>query len=206
MYYPIYIELSGKRCTVIGGGAVAERKVETLLEFGAEVRLISPAVTPALSRLADAGRIEYFDRGYRSGDLPGSTLVYSATDDRETNQRVYEEALASGVPVNVVDVPDQCSFIVPSIVRRGDLMIAISTQGSSPAFAKRLRKRLEQDIGPEYEPYLHLLGEFRDRVKDTYTNPRERSQAYDRFLDSDILDLIRSGQADAARERMAACI
>lgn len=200
MYYPVYIDLGNRRCVVVGGGAVAERKVGTLLERGADVVVISPEVTADLGRLASEGAIAHVPRAYRSGDLEGAWLVFGATDDRPTNVAVFEEAQARGVPANVIDDPELCSFIVPSIVTRGDLQIAISTGGASPALAKRIRVALEAEFGPEYETLMELLGRFRHRIMAEVTSPSSRRRIFETVADSDVLERIRAGAAPSVDE------
>lgn len=193
MYYPVYLDLSGRHCVVVGGGAVAERKVLTLLERGADVVVISPELTEGLSALAEQGKVHRIERHYQSGDLEGARLVFGATDDRPTNMAVFEEAEARGIPANVVDDPPLCSFIVPSIVSRGDLQIAISTGGASPALAKRIRVRLEEEFGSEYDTLMQLLGEFRVRVMGDVASPAARRRIFEAVADSDLLERIRAG-------------
>lgn len=203
MYYPIYLDLEGRRCVVVGGGAVAERKVTTLLEYGADVTVISPELTAGLSAPAAEGRFSRVARRYQSGDLEGAWLVFCATDDRPTNIAVFEEAQARGVPANVVDDPELCSFIVPSIVARGDLQIAISTGGASPALAKRTRRRLEEEFGPEYAVLMDLLKEFRARVMEQVAAPAERRRIFEAVAESDVLERIRDG-ADITVDELVA--
>lgn len=157
-HYPAFLDLRGKKAVVVGGGRVAERKVLSLLEAGAEVTVISPQVTPRLARQREKGRIRHLARNYRNGDLAGSLLVIAATDSPQVNARVSRDA--PGL-VNVVDVPSECSFIVPSVIKRGPLTIAVSTSGVSPAFSKTLRKELEKLYGPGFSVYLRFLAKVR---------------------------------------------
>ncbi|MFQ5645830.1 MAG: bifunctional precorrin-2 dehydrogenase/sirohydrochlorin ferrochelatase [bacterium] len=162
-YYPLHLDLAGKICVVVGGGRVAERKVNTLLQYGAAVVLVSPEISEKLSELVS--EITWHKRSYRKGDLEKAFLAYSATDDNAINRQVYEEARHRNILVNVVDVPDLCNFIVPSIVSRGDLSLSVSTGGKSPALSKKIRKELEKSYGGEYADYLILLGNIREFVK-----------------------------------------
>src|SRR5438270_13646127 len=155
--YPAILMLDGRLGVVIGGGAVGERKVRTLLEAGARVKVITPEATARLQKLADQARIELHVREYERADLKGAAVVIASTDERAVNQAIYEEALDEGVPVNVVDDPPHCTFIAPSIVRRGDLMIAISTGGTNPATAVRIRERPQTASGAEYEAYVDTI-------------------------------------------------
>lgn len=205
-FYPLYIDLEGKKCVVIGGGDVAERKVASLIECGADVTVVSPQFTSGLVRLAEEGRITALQRGYGPGDVDGATLAIVATDNNELNRQVHQEATEKNIPVNVVDVPELCSFIVPSTVRRGDLVISISTSGSCPALAKHIRKQLQQAFGSEYAQYCEVLKGFRAEVVDTYDGPEERKQALRRLIESDVLDLIKQGKDGEVEERVRSCI
>jgi len=198
--YPAILMLDGRLGVVIGGGAVGERKVRTLLEAGARVKVITPEATPRLKKLAGDDTIELIERSYQRGDLKGAAVVIASTDERVVNQAIYEEALDEGVPVNVVDDPPHCTFIAPSIVRRGDLMIAISTGGTNPAMAVRIRERLEKEFGPEYEAYFDLIKRLKAEVEQA-TTQQERADAWYRVADSNVLDLVRAGKIDKAYAR-----
>ena len=198
--YPAILMLDGRLGVVIGGGAVGERKVRTLLEAGARVKVITPEATPRLRKLAGDDTIELIERSYQRGDLKGAAVVIASTDERAVNQAIYEEALDEGVPVNVVDDPPHCTFIAPSIVRRGDLMIAISTGGTNPAMAVRIRERLEKEFGPEYEAYFDLIKRLKAEVEQA-TTQQERADAWYRVADSNVLDLVRAGKIDKAYAR-----
>jgi precorrin-2 dehydrogenase/sirohydrochlorin ferrochelatase len=198
--YPAILMLDGRLGVVIGGGAVGERKVRTLLEAGARVKVITPEATPRLKKLAGDDTIELIERPYQRGDLKGAAVVIASTDERAVNQAIYEEALDEGVPVNVVDDPPHCTFIAPSIVRRGDLMIAISTGGTNPAMAVRIRERLEKEFGPEYEAYFDLIKRLKADV-DQASTQQERADAWYRVADSNVLDLVRAGKIDKAYAR-----
>jgi precorrin-2 dehydrogenase len=160
-YYPIFLDLRGKACVVIGGGYVAERKVLSLLDAGAKVKVISPEVTSTIELLAKEQRITIQFKDYAEGDLEGAFLAYSATDDREINQNVSEESQKVKTLLNVVDDPIRCDFIVPSIINRGDLVIATSTSGKSPAMARKIREELEVMFGDDYAIFLNLMGAIR---------------------------------------------
>lgn len=173
-YYPLMVDLGGKRCLVVGGGEVAERKVETLLGFGAEVVVVSPSLTPLLEELAAQGRIVVHRRTYQEGDVKGSFIAIGATDDRGTNAQLSKEAEIEKIPVNIVDDTELCTYIAPSIVQRGDLVIAISTGGAGPALAKRIRKDLEERYNEEYGEFLDALQKVRERAKREIANPLRR--------------------------------
>lgn len=198
--YPAILMLDGRLGVVIGGGAVGERKVRTLLEAGAKVKVITPEATPRLKKLAGDDTIELIERPYHRGDLKGAAVVIASTDERGVNQAIYEESLDEGIPVNVVDDPPHCTFIAPSIVRRGDLMIAISTGGTNPAMAVRIRERLEKEFGPEYEAYFDLIKRLKSEV-DQASTQQERADAWYRVVDSNVLDLVRAGKIDKAYAR-----
>jgi siroheme synthase-like protein len=198
--YPAILMLDGRLGVVIGGGAVGERKVRTLLDAGARVKVITEKATARLQALADEDRIELHVRAYERGDLKGAAVVIASTDERDVNQAIYDEAVEEGIPVNVVDDLPRCTFIAPSIVRRGDLMIAISTGGTSPAMAVRIRERLEEEFGPEYETYFDLIKRLKAEV-DLASTQQERADAWYRVVDSDVLDLVRAGKVDEAYAR-----
>jgi precorrin-2 dehydrogenase/sirohydrochlorin ferrochelatase len=200
--YPMLVDLTGKRCLVVGGGGVAERKVTLLIECGADVEVVSPATTSRLAVLAAAGAVRVRRRRVRASDLAGAFLVVVATDDRGVNRQVAERVRGVGGLVNVADDPEACTFLVPSVLRRGDLTIAISTGGGSPALAKKLRQRLEQTVGPEYEAYLSALRLLRERARQAIPNPEARQAVFRRAVESDLFERAARGDADA----VAACI
>jgi precorrin-2 dehydrogenase/sirohydrochlorin ferrochelatase len=148
--HPVFLDLAGEPVVVVGAGAVAERKIAALLESGARVTVIAPKATPRLLALAEGGEVRLLARPYGPGDLAGCRLAYVATDDPEVSRAVRAEATALGVWLNVADQPELCGFIAPAVVRRGDLTLAVSTGGASPALARWIRERLEADFGPEY--------------------------------------------------------
>ena len=201
-YYPIYLRLENKRCLVVGGGEVAQRKVLTLLEYGAQVSVLSPCLSPKLRELAARGTIEWLERSYRAGDAEGFFLLIGATDDRRLHERLAAEAQKYGLLVNIVDVPELCNFIVPAVVRRGDLSIAVSTGGKSPALAKKIRRRLEGEFGPEYGRFLELMGEWRREVIRKVPDIRQRKAIFERMVDSDLLQLLKNGDQEGFRRRV----
>lgn len=161
---------------------MAERKVAGLLEAGARVKVIAPEVTEGLSRLAEEGRIELELRPYRRGDLRGAFLVIAATDDPKVQEEVFAEAEEERIFCNVVDRPALCSFIVPSVVKRGRLQLAISTSGASPALARRLREQLEEQFGPEYEEYLELMARWRQEILARGLSEEEKRQIFNQLV------------------------
>jgi siroheme synthase-like protein len=198
--YPAILLLEGRLAVVIGGGHVSERKVRTLLDAGAKVRVIAVDATARIRAFADHGDIHLEERRYQNGDLAGAAVVVAATDDEEVNRGVSAEAEDEGIPVNVVDNVSLSTFIAPSIVRRGDLVVAISTGGNAPALAVRLRERFEAEFGEEYARFLELMGELRDRIT-VPGDQDDRAKAWYRVIDSDVMDIVRSGDMARARER-----
>lgn len=164
-YYPIFLNISGKRCVVIGGGQVSLRKVKALLEYRASVEVISPDACPELNKLAKDGEISMLPRSYRAGDLEDAFIVIATTSDRGINFEIAREAQRKLVLVNVVDDKENSDFIAPSYVRRGDITIAVSTAGRSPALARKIRTRLEKDFGDEYASLARLTDEVRAEIK-----------------------------------------
>lgn len=199
-HYPITLIDLEEGAVVVGGGAVAARKVRGLLAAGARVTVIAPQLTRELEDLARDSRIAVIRRAYQNGDLRDARVVIAATDDPQVNQAVYDEARARGVLVNVVDDPAHCTFHVPAIVRRGNLAIAISTGGASPALAKHLRAEIEKTIGAEYERLAQLLAELRPRVQARV--PREQREALWRELIDAALPLLRAGRDEDTRQRV----
>ena len=199
-YYPVYIQMRDQPCVVIGGGKIAEGKVEGLLAVQAKVTVISPNLTPHLHDLADGNQITYLARTYRRGDLTGAFMVICATDQAEINHQVWQEASANQQLVNVVDDTPRCNFIAPSILRKGDLTIAISTSGKAPALAVRLKERLQHEIGPEYERFLELAGELREPLAQHIPDFETRKALWYELVDSEILDALARGDESSARD------
>ena len=198
-YYTIcLVGLPSRQAIVVGGGAVAARKVEGLLEAGAQVKVISPLLTRELQLMASAGAITFLPRPYQDGDLEGAYLVIAATDDPTVNQSVWTEAERRGCLINVVDDPQHSNFILPAVVRRGEVSVAVSTGGNSPALARRLRERIEKLIGPEYGALAELLGELRPELIADFPEGEARLQAALKVIDSDILNIIQSQGRNAA--------
>lgn len=195
--YPLFMHLEDRPVVVIGGGTVAERKVETLLGYGARVTIVSPEATPALQELARSGRIVWLERTYRQGDLSGNLLAICAVGVDEVNRAVHAEARSRCCAVNVVDVPEYCDFIVPAIVRRGPLQIAISTSGASPVTARTIKEELSRTYDEHWETYVTLLGQARTRIMadaGSYGGEKERCALFSRLAKSDILDRILAGE------------
>lgn len=193
-YYPAFIDLKEKECLVVGGGQVAERKVRALLGAGARVTVVSPAVTKGLQRLNAQGRIRQLSRDYQSGDLRNAFLVVACTSFRQVNQEVAKEAKKRRMLVNVVDDPRWCNFIVPSVARRGDLTIAISTGGKSPALARKIREELQAKFGPEYGAMLKLLGAVRRKLLTEGRSSANNKTMLTRLVNAPLLKSIEGGK------------
>jgi precorrin-2 dehydrogenase/sirohydrochlorin ferrochelatase len=185
----MFVDLQGKRCLVVGGGEIATRKVQGLLDADALVEVVSPALCEALATLAAQGLITYQSRPFRTDDVRGCTLVIGATDQAEVNAAVCKAARAHDVWVNIVDTPEACDFIAPAIVRRGALQIAISTGGHSPTLAKRIRLQLEEAYGPEYGKLLEKLGRERQRIRHLIGDLDLRKAYYERLVDTALAKL-----------------
>lgn len=187
-YFPVNLNISGRKVLVVGGGEVAFRKVMGLAACGACVTVISPSFCGGLVRVKGIKRIR---RPYRNADLKGMCLVVSATDSKTTNQRVWEHASSNGIPVNVVDQPDLCTFTVPAVVRKGDLLIAVSTGGGSPALAGRIRKHIEKNIDPVFAQHLKLLKEMRPKVLASALTPEKRARLLKRMAGDEVQRVIK---------------
>jgi len=172
--FPVFLKLTGRPCLVVGAGRVGELKIESLLAAGAAVKVVAPEATEAVAQWARAGKINWQPRRFEPSDLHGVFLVVVATSSRELNDSIYREAQGRGVLCNVVDDPPHCDFYYPAVVSRGELQIAISTNGQSPALAQRLRRELEQQFGHEYEAWVEALGRERRRLFTLSLNPEER--------------------------------
>lgn len=201
-YYPLLMDLKDRHCVVIGGGKIAADKTHALLEADARVTVIAEDLTDTLIALAAAERIMHIARPYRDGDLTGAVLAISATDDAAVNRQVWEEGRRSGVLVNVVDDVPLCDFIAPSVIRQGDLTVAISTSGKAPALAVRIRECLEEAFGPEYARFLELAGSIRQPLAEQTPDFHTRRTRWYELVDSDILDLLRAGKKTAALRRI----
>jgi len=189
-YYPAYIDIKGKRCLVAGGGKVAERKVKLLLKCNAMVSVVSPELIRRLKELNSKGKIKFFKGEFKEKYLKDMFLV------------IGKAASKKNILVNIVDSPEICNFIVPSIVERGDLIIAIYTGGKSPALSKKLRKELEDKYGFEYAKFLNLMGNLRKRISAKIRDKRKREEIYKKLVDSDIINLIRDGNNKSTKNRI----
>ncbi|KUG04700.1 siroheme synthase / precorrin-2 oxidase [hydrocarbon metagenome] len=204
--YPVYIDLTDKKCLVIGGGKVAERKICHLLDYGCSIMAVSPQAEKNIEQWADQELIEWYQREFQAQDIAGCFMVFVATDDYQINEKVSRMCRERGVMVNAVDDPPNCDFYVPSIVRRSSLALAISTGGKSPAFARRLRSELEEIITPAYGEFVDIMGEQRELIKDKVKDIEIRKKIFEELVYSDILDLLKAGEKEKAKEKVKRCM
>jgi len=204
-FYVACLRLAGRKCLVVGGGEVGLEKVEGLLACDAAVTLIAPEAIEPLRELAAEGSIQWLAREWQPSDLDGAFLVIAATDDSDVNIRIFEEAERRAMLVNVVDVPPLCNFILPAIVRQGPLAIAISTQGASPALAKRIRDEVAARYGEPYARLAVLLNEVRGWAKRTLPTYQDRKEFFESIVngDPDPIELLARGDEQAVRELIA---
>ena len=189
-YYPVFLQLENKIALVVGGGKVAQRKVETLLRYGASIHVVSKVLTDKLKQLIEINKVRLLGEEMREEFLDGAFIVIAATDDKELNSKVSESARKRGLLVNAVDQPADCNFIVPSIVRKGALSIAISTSGMSPALAKKIRKELDGQFGNEYETFLNVMGSLRKEVLAMGLSQEENSRIFHEIVDGGIIEAL----------------
>lgn len=199
-HYPVFLELAGRACVVIGGGAVAERKIEGLLAAGASVTVVSPALTGRLDGLAREGRIRHVGRGYTPGDLAGHQLAFVAAADGGVSAAVAREGRERGVWVNAADDPARCDFILPAVIQRGALVVAVATGGSSPALSRAVREELEAYFTPDYAVLAEIAAEVRRELRERALNPD--GQAWREALDADLRRLIAEGRREEAKARL----
>jgi siroheme synthase-like protein len=201
-HYAVFLDLTGRPCCVVGGGSVAERKVDGLVAAGARLTVVSPTLTPRLQALARAGRLRHVGREYRAGDLAGQQLAFAATDDGAVNAVVAAEAHERGVWLNAADDPPHCSFILPSVLRRGPLQVAVATGGASPALSRAIREELEAYFTEDYAALASLAADVRQEVAGS--TPRPSARAWGQALAPDLRRLLADGQHDEARARLRA--
>lgn len=202
-FYPAYLDLRDRPCVVIGGGAVAERKALVLLEAGADVTIVSPTLTPKLHELSGSGKITHLQKKFEECDVDGAFLAVAAAGSPEVNTAAAHACKKKHVLVNVASPPEESSFIVPSVVERGELLIAVSTSGASPALSQKIRSELEQRFGPEYESFLEKLSAIRIRVLEEVPDENARRKIFHELVDSNVIELLRQGKAHEAERRMA---
>ena len=190
-YYPVFLDINDQPCLVVGGGRVGTRKVQSLVACGARVTVISPQVSDKLSELASQGRIVLKQREYRDTDVSGAFLIFGATDNKALNRRLHRKAQNNNQLCNIADQPELCNFVLPSVIRQGDLSIAISTAGKSPALAKHLRCQLEALIGPEYGTFIDLMGAIRHKLLALEQAPERHKPLFERLIRSGLLEMIK---------------
>ena len=196
-YYPVFLDLKNVPCLVVGGGQVGERKIRTLQSSGSKIFLVSQDLTPYLEEQVRHGRIELLSQLYQTGHLSGKFLVIVATDDPILNAKIGREARDRGLLCNVVDKPRECNFILPSLVSRGDLTIAVSTAGKSPALAKKIRQELEEEFSEIYSLYLDLLGQIRDEILSRRMPQPENQKIFQALIEAPVLSWLETGNFEA---------
>jgi precorrin-2 dehydrogenase/sirohydrochlorin ferrochelatase len=201
-YYPVFLDLRERSCVVVGGGRVAERKALSLLEAGANVTVVSPSLTHKLQELSSSGKITHLAKTFEEEDIAGASIVIAATGLPEVNSGIGRLCRKKQILVNVIAPPGESSFIVPSVVDRGALLIAISTSGESPALSKRIRMELEKTFGPEYDLFLQRMSLLRSRLMGQIEDEAERGRVFQAVANSDVLDLLRQGKLHEADHRI----
>ena len=204
--FPVFLSLSGKKCLVVGGGRVAERKIADLLECEANINVISPTAGDSIQLWSNQGLISWQAREIEVSDLDNVFMVFVATNNMDANRLVVNWCRERGILVNAVDDPPNCDFYVPAVVRRNSLVVAISTEGKSPMFARKLREQLEGFIGEEYGEFVDFLGEQREPIKQAVNDIEKRKKIFEALVDSNILDLLKAGERERAKERMEQCM
>jgi len=199
-YFPLFTDLTGRACLVVGGGRIAEGRIRLLAAHGAVLRVVTPELSEGLAEMVARGQVaELRRRPYATEDLDGIFLALAATNRRHINAEIADQAHARGILCNVADDPDACDVHIPALVRRGDLTLAISTGGASPAVTAGVRRRLEDLFGPEWGDLLRLLGELREDTKRRYPEPAQRATAVRELLDDGhTLGLLRAGATEEA--------
>lgn len=202
-YYPIFLDIEDRSVVIIGGGEVCARKAETMMKYGARVTVFSPAFTAEIEQWARDGKLAIREKRYEASDLDGATIVIASTDDTAVNEQIAADCRARRIPVNVVDVTPLCEFIVPAILEKGSVQIAISTGGKSPALARTLKEDLHRAIGPEYAEVNDVMGTLRDGAKAVLPTDVDRKRFFDGIIARGILDMLRGGHRREAYEMIA---
>ncbi|PID74394.1 MAG: siroheme synthase [Deltaproteobacteria bacterium] len=201
--YPVSLNIGHRPCLVVGGGAVALRKIRVLLTAGAEIQIVSPNLLPQLEHLVVEKGLVWRRRPYREGDMDGAFLVFAATNDQKIQQDIAEEAKKKGILLNRADAPDDCDFQVPASFRRGPLLIAVSTGGASPAVAKKLCRQLEGQVGAEFELVAYLMGKIRERVIALSNDSELSGRIFKDLVQRDILALVRDREWSALEDLLS---
>ena len=199
--FPLFLKLAGRRCLVVGAGQIAAEKIEGLLATGAEIRVVAPEATARVRALASEKRLRWQRRRFRPQDLNGASLVIAATSSPRLHDEIYREARRRAVLCNVVDDPPHCDFYYGSVVRRGALQIAISSNGYSPALSQRIRKGLEKQFGPEYERWIELLGQAREQLYARKMDPAQRKQLLHILASDEMFQEFLRGEKKAEKRR-----
>jgi precorrin-2 dehydrogenase/sirohydrochlorin ferrochelatase len=200
--FPVCLRLRGKQVLLVGAGKIADERSQQLLEAGVRLRVVAPRVTPTIRRLADEGRLELVERAFAPGDVRGQHLVFVATDDKQVSQAVADEARALGIWVNTADVPELCDFTLPSVGRRGPLVVAVSSSGQAPALARLLRQRFQAQVGTEHVQLARLSGWLRKRMP----SGAERMRLLKQLAEGEVAELLARGQRRAAWSRVRAAL
>ncbi len=199
--FPMFLKLAGRNCLVLGAGSVGEQKIRSLLDCGGQVRVVAPTASAAVQEWAHRGSLTWVQRPFESADLDGVFLVVAATSSVDVNHAIYHEAQARGILCNVVDDPPHCNFYYPAVVRRGQLQIAISTAGLSPALAQRIRKQLEGEFPPVYASWLEELGSRRESLFSAGGDPEHRRRLLHQLATREaFVEFIRSNQSESGKE------
>lgn len=201
-FYPINLDLQKRKCLVVGGGDIAEHKVRSLLECGAVVTVVSPMVKKRMAALVAKKKVLYIKRKYQESDLNGIFLVIAATDDEQANTLIARHAESRGLLLNVVDVPHLCNFIVPSVIRRGPLVMGISTSGHSPMYAQKMRLKCEKCATPALGSFIKMMGSSRKEVKECCDSIPKRKAMYLEMINSPMLSLLEQGKVRQARQTL----
>jgi precorrin-2 dehydrogenase/sirohydrochlorin ferrochelatase len=202
-YYPIYIDIEDHNVLIIGGGNVCARKAETMMKYGARVTIVSPECTDEIEQWAAQKALSIRRKTYEEKDLEGASIVIASTDDPCINARVARDCRRRKIPVNVVDVTHLCEFIVPAIVEKGSIQIAVSTGGKSPALARTLKEDLQKFVGPEYDEVNRILGTLRASAKKKLPTDADRKRFFDDIIATGILEMLRAGRDREAYETIA---
>ena len=204
--YPINLNIAGQLCVVIGGGAVATRKITALLACDARVRIISPEISDEIQQFTNKNSLEWIPRAYLTGDLQGASLAFALTNRPEVQHQIATEAKEQGIPVNIADNPDACTFQTPATIHRGKLLLTISTGGSSPALAAAIRQELELRYGPEYGIFVKMLAEIRHLTIGQGTSPEKHKLLLARILQTNILSLLKKKEWQLLHETLLAIL
>lgn len=202
-YYPIYLDIEDRSVVIIGGGNVCARKAETMMKYGARVTIVSPEFTDEIEQWARDGSLSIRRKPYDAADLDGAHIVIASTDDQSVNEQIAADCRGRRIPVNVVDVTPLCEFIVPAIIEKGSIQIAVSTGGKSPALARTLKEDLQRAIGPEYAEVNDVLGTLREEAKRVLPTDVDRKRFFDAIIASGVLEMLRDGRRKQAYQVIA---